>query len=51
MTDSRTDEAARKLLISFHPNPRVAPLLDGDSVPRFARGEPIVESKMALGEL
>ncbi len=30
MTDSRTDEATRKLLISFHPNPRVAPLFDGD---------------------
>lgn len=29
MTDSGIDHAKRKLLISFHPNPRVAPLVDG----------------------
>ena len=33
MTDSRTDDATRKLLISFHPNPRVVPLVDGGVKP------------------
>ncbi len=33
MTDSRTDDATRKLLISFHPNQRVVPLVDGGVKP------------------
>jgi len=33
MTNSRTDDATRKLLISFHPNPRVVPLVDGGVKP------------------
>jgi len=33
MTDSRTGDATRKLLVSFHPNPRVAPLVDGGVKP------------------
>jgi len=33
MTDSHGADATRKLLISFHPNPRVAPLVDGGVKP------------------
>jgi 4,5-dihydroxyphthalate decarboxylase len=33
MPDGRTDDATRKLLISFHPNPRVAPLVNGSVKP------------------
>ena len=29
MADAHSDDATRKLLISFHPNPRVVPLVDG----------------------
>ncbi len=34
MADSCTDDATPKLLISFHPNPRVAPLVDGGVKPQ-----------------
>lgn len=33
MAEDRTDAANRKLLISFHPNPRVMPLVDGSVKP------------------
>jgi len=33
MTDSHAGDATGKLLISFHPNPRVAPLIDGGVKP------------------
>ena len=33
MTNAGTDDAKRKLLISFHPNPRVAPVINGSVKP------------------